>query len=427
MDFSKKLKKGKYTSPSGKESVFLWGSLSRETDLKTGLFTFPDKDGAEVQHQGAGATSFPLTCIFNGQTCMERADAFEKMLFEKGVGELQHPIYGTHKVVPHGKVKRVDDMLSGVGDAVVEVTFVKVISDNLVPKLEKVEVDEINEKYDKFTDVACEDFSKGIAVDSVDEKLNLKADLKESIESIKNTLANFSGGMNQNLNDCKQSIKEMFNKGDSVFIASYTVSKSILNTFSYLSQIDCSISEKVKAYSFLIAKIISQFRNDPVGVNNVTNSIMTTRLVLGGAISALATGVAVQSVCENEFDVNKGVLTREESLNAGLEILNLYETIKDFDDSKIASNSFVDKNSEFYFQLQDLIYECVLVIFNSSFVLPIRRTIVLDRDRQLLELCAELYGSLDFVDSLIFENKLKADEIVLLPMGKEISYYVESA
>ena len=91
MEWEKRITEAKYTAPSGKEVSFLFGSVSKETDLKTGLFTFPDKDGAHVQHQGAGATSFPLTCIFNGSDCMEQADSFEALLFERGVGELQHP------------------------------------------------------------------------------------------------------------------------------------------------------------------------------------------------------------------------------------------------------------------------------------------------------------------------------------------------
>lgn len=425
--WEKRISEGKYTSPSGKESVFLWGSLSKETDLKTGLFTFPDKDGAVVQHQGAGATSFPLTCIFNGANCMELADAFEAMLFERGVGELQHPVYGIHKVVPHGKVKRVDDMLSGLGDSVIELTFVKVITDDVFPKLKQIEVDEIDEKYNTFADCACKDFAEGLKFESVDEKLKIQADLKTILETLKNSLIGVSDGLSANLKMCKQSVNEMFVHADTVAGAGLNVARVVLNTIAYPSKLANNISEKTKGYSLLVSKLITQFKNDPVGINNVANSIMTTRLVLGGAIASLASGVALQSVSVSEFDISQNVLTRSDAMNAGLEIINMFETIKQFDDAKVSLNSFVDTNSEFYFLLQDLVYQCVLIIVNSSFVLPIRRTIILDRDRQLLELCAELYGSLDYIDNLIFENKLKADDIILLPMGKEISYYVKSA
>ena len=121
------------------------------------------------------------------------------------------------------------------------------------------------------------------------------------------------------------------------------------------------------------------------------------------------------------------LVSRSEALNAAGEIENLFWTIKKFDDEKVKTNKFVDKNADSYFGLYNLIYKSILLIINASFALPMQRTVVLDRDRQLIELSAELYGSVDYVDSLIFDNKLAADEITVLPMGKEITYYVKSA
>jgi hypothetical protein len=56
-----------------------------------------------------------------------------------------------------------------------------------------------------------------------------------------------------------------------------------------------------------------------------------------------------------------------------------------------------------------------------------QKTITLDRDRQVIELCAELYGTTDYVDDFIIENNFNIDEIELLPMGKKVSYYVKGA
>jgi hypothetical protein len=56
-----------------------------------------------------------------------------------------------------------------------------------------------------------------------------------------------------------------------------------------------------------------------------------------------------------------------------------------------------------------------------------QKTITLDRDRQVIELCAELYGTTDYLDEFIMQNKFNIDEIELLPMGKKVSYYVKNA
>ena len=155
---------------------------------------------------------------------------------------------------------------------------------------------------------------------------------------------------------------------------------------------------------------------------------MTARLSLSAAAASVASGVALQ-IAEGSAQKETATIqvSREEAIYAAEAVINLFELVKNFDDTKVKSNAFVDVNNETAFLLSDVVYKSAALIINSSFSLPMRRTIVLDRDRQLIELSAELYGSVDYMDELIFENKLTADEIILLPMGKEITYYVKSA
>jgi prophage DNA circulation protein len=166
---SRKVVDAIYTSPSGKEAPFLCETVSRETELKTGVFIFPSRDGAHVQHQGMGARSFPLTCIFSGSDCMENADIFESMLIERGVGELQHPIYGTIKVVPTGKIVRDDDLVTGINESIVTITFTETITDENAVGLDAVAADDIDEKFNKFVEEAAADFAESIDDRAVEE------------------------------------------------------------------------------------------------------------------------------------------------------------------------------------------------------------------------------------------------------------------
>lgn len=435
MDWEKRITEAKYTAPSGKEVSFLFGSVSKETDLKTGLFTFPDKDGAHVQHQGAGATSFPLTCIFNGFDCMEQADSFEALLFERGVGELQHPVYGVHKVVPHGKIKRIDDLISGLNDSIVEVTFIKIITDENIPKLQKVEADEIEKQYEDFANAACEDFAAGVISKNIDDELMQKSILNTQTENIKSEMEGLISSKKEkadffiNLNELKNANNKIFDKEKSSGNGVLNVARFVFGIMNCPSRAVVSVSEKIKKYNSLARKLMVQFKNDPFGKTAAVNSIMTARLSLGALVGSLAAGAALQvaeNAASNKKDLNN-LVSRSEALNAAGQIENLFWTIKKFDDEKVKTNKFVDKDADSYFGLYNLIYKSILLIINSSFALPMQRTIALDRDRQLIELSAELYGSVDYVDSLIFDNKLTADEITVLPMGKEITYYVKSA
>src|SRR5690606_39216569 len=116
-------RRGAYTSPSGVRIEFDFVQVSRETPKRTKAFEFPGLDGAYVQDNGFGARQYPLLCYFAGADCDLEATQFESALLERGVGRLEHPLYGTFDVVPYEAVARRDDLVSSANQAVVEVTF----------------------------------------------------------------------------------------------------------------------------------------------------------------------------------------------------------------------------------------------------------------------------------------------------------------
>jgi hypothetical protein len=248
--------------------------------------------------------------------------------------------------------------------------------------------------------------------------------------------------------------------------------------------------EKIKGYSMLATTLINQFRNDPFGINNVKNAWVSMNLVLTGCVASLATGAAL-SIAEaassssttpgasasrsmaaagtngsgndtpggNEGGGESGsagagngagasggsgvavaavdgggTMSREETVFVMNQIVSLFETVKSFQDSKIKSSNtgiesggIIDSNSNTYLLLNELIYASIQLIQQASFALPMQRVIRLDRDRQVIELCCELYGSVEYLDRFIIENDFNIDEIELLPMGREVTYHVQGA
>jgi hypothetical protein len=64
-------------------------------------------------------------------------------------------------------------------------------------------------------------------------------------------------------------------------------------------------------------------------------------------------------------------------------------------------------------------------LIEYSFSLIQERRIVLGRPRTIIDLAGQLYGSVDDkLDAMIDVNGLSGDEIVELPAGREIVYYV---
>jgi prophage DNA circulation protein len=239
----------KYTSPSGKEFYFTWDkSLSRETELKTGIFTFPDRDGAHVQHQGAGARSFPLEVIFTGPDCMDKADEFEAALIERDIAELQHPIYGIVKVIPTGNIKRENDLISALNESHVTITFTETIADESPTELEVVSADELEEKYDDFSESAAVDFAENISIESVAEELQLQSVMEIQAQSLDDnlsglmaanagTFANFktsTGELKASIKELKIdrffNIKDLYNNTKKIFKNAEKIVQKAINT-----------------------------------------------------------------------------------------------------------------------------------------------------------------------------------------------------
>jgi hypothetical protein len=453
----RELLEAKYTAPSGKEFTFLWETSEKETVLKTGVFTFPDKDGAHVQHQGRGPVSFPMTCIFNGENNIEMADNFEEALGERDTAELQHPVYGIKKVIPTGNIKRKEDCVNSINESHVTITFTENITDE-PGKLERVSADELEENFNEFSESAAADFAESITTENIGEQLQIQSTLEDEAGILNENLSGIvlsssvtdvtgmaAGNSNQadfitSMKELKDNIKNMFRSSEGVIQNAINIARITLNLMKLPSRTIIDLNEKIKGYTQLITQIIKQFKNDPFGINNIKNSFASTRLVLTASIASLSSGAAL-SITENAAGTNSGsiesgpyssgasVLSRESVVFSAIEINNLFETIKTFEDSKIKQNVFIDSNATSYLLLSELVYNSIQIILNMSFSLPMRRTIILDRDRNFIELCAELYGTVDnyYLDRFISENDFNIDELEIIPMGREVSYYVKSA
>lgn len=461
----------RYTSPSGKEAVFAYETVSRETELKTGVFTFPSRDGAHVQHQGMGARSFPLACIFSGDNSMEKADAFEAMLIEQGVGELQHP-YGTIKVVPTGNITRSDDLVSGVNESVVTITFTETITDEEAASLDAVAADEIEAQLNEFTDAACADFAGGIDTGDISEQLAAQSALEAQTRTISDNLTPLAGANKKtfadwlaSLNELKSGIKNLYSqaknaagKVEGVYVKALNIARLTLRIMNLPAREAITLSSKIQGYSKITADLINQYKNDPFGAKKIANAYAAARLALCGAAASIAAGSALSvarsaqgasgaaasgafagnndtgggsgsGAAKGSADASAGTASREEAVETATRLITMLETITKFSDTKVAQNVFVDSDSEAYLALASLVQTSVRLILQVSFALPMQRTITLERDRQIIELCAELYGSCEngIIDQFIRQNDLSIDEIGLIPMGRRVSYYVQSA
>lgn len=429
----------KYTSPSGKEFSFVFDNVSKETDLKTATFTFPEKDGAYVQSLGRGGRRFPLTCIFTGELCMDKADEFEAALEERGIGSLRHPVYGTRAVVPTGTIKREDGLVTEVNTSTVTVTFSETNTDKEILQSVTESSSDITAAAEVFVDNAIDEFVASISLDGAPEVLQVENLCKDSAKIICDNIDNFADMVatkkNFNLNDITNGAYKAMRKIVNSATAPINDIRGYAATVLKLMRLPATIvsmpGEIITAYANMVRDIVKKFKNDPFGDKKVRNQYAVMKLSLQGAICAICEGTTFacgQSSSSSEGGstdgTQDGFTSREDAITAAEKVQEVYESVKEKLDSEVGKDVLIE-TSESYSALLEVYQKTVALVLNTAFSLRKRRVIVLGRDRQIIELLAELYGEVDsHIDEFITDNNLMLDELKVLPMGKEVAYYV---
>ena len=191
---------------------------------------------------------------------------------------------------------------------------------------------------------------------------------------------------------------------------------------------------KIEGYATIVDSIVKNVKKNPFGDKAIKNQYAATSMILGSLVASCGFGVAqtasaagsgASGASAEGRSTTGSFKSRAAVLNAAESVTELFETYKTYMDSQIAKDAFVD-SGEGYSALLQTIASSIQVMQEAAFNLPMTRIVKLGRDRQVIELLAELYGAEGFnrIDEFINDNHLNADEIVLIPMGREVRYYV---
>lgn len=313
-----------YTSPSGKKIVFEYDSkLTSEIDLKTAAFTFPSKDGALVIPLGLGGRKFSLSCYFFGSSCLAQANDFETALKEKGVGTLDHPLYGSFKVVPTGTIAREDDTVEGVGFSAIKITFAETITNSSVVS-EIVKIDEINNKIEELKEKSVLDFIKDTYTKTAKAVVKLKNEYKKILKNISDTLGNIAAAERKINTAFQTAFNEIFSPLDNLVGNLDMVARQTVNLIHLPSKMAVNSLKKIESYSNSIGNIATQFRNLDPNFDNVKNQWAMTQLSLSNMIAAISGGVAESSQSEKS---ESAFSSREEAVEAVVQLTELYDKV----------------------------------------------------------------------------------------------------
>lgn len=414
MSWEDRVKEAAYISPSGVRLTFDFEDVKKSIAKKTTAFNFPDADGTLVQDLGSTGRKFPVRAFFWGADTDLEAQEFENALLERGRGRLEHPLYGTFDVVPFGDIKQRDDLKTAANQTIIEVTFWEDIGVTY-PANQNDPASEVISAISEYNTAAAEEFEEVISLDSAVEKATFENEFITLLNSV-------SAGL-QPIADTQADVKKQFDAivdsiGQSVDVLidePTTLAFQTALAIQSPSRALTSITDRLKAYSDLAQSIITgegaviSKSIDTSANNEFRTKDMYAMTYISGSIS---------SVVNSEF------LTKPQALAAADELLTQFNEVAVWRDDNLQSLEEVDTGGA-YQQLQEAVSLAAGFLVEISFSLKQERKIVLDRDRALVELVAELYGSIDDqIDFFMNSNSLTGSEILEIPRGREIVYYI---
>lgn len=414
MAWNDRIRDAAYTSPGGTRLTFTYENVRKTVDKKTTGFEFPDADGTYVQDLGHSGRRYPLRVFFWGDDYDQDAEAFEAALLERGTGKLEHPIYGTVDVVPFGTITRRDDLKTSANQAVIELTFWETIG-LIYPSAQTDPASAVLASVDEYNAAVSEEFQEVTDLDSAVEQATFKNSYQALLDSA-------SSGL-QAVADVQDDVRQQFdaivdsvNQGIDVLVSQpLTLAFQTTQLIQSPARALANIEARLDAYGNLANSIISGDGAvvEPSSDSRSSNEFHTNDLYA----STYVTG-SVVSVVNNQFS------TKTEALQAAEAVLTQLDDITNWRDQNFQSLEEVDTGGA-YQKLQEAVAITAGFLVEISFSLKQERRIVLDRDRTIIDLAAELYGSVDDqLDFLIISNDLSGSEILELPKGREIVFYV---
>lgn len=398
--------------------MFAYEDVSSEVDKRTAAFSFPGIDGTYVQDNGQSERRYPLRCFFHGADCDEAAAAFEALLLERGTGNLEHPLYGKRTVIPFGTITRRDDLLSAANQSIIEVTFWSTVG-AIYPSSGFSAKGQLIQSLTRSSESLSRTFTKTANLQTEARRAAAKLSVREALRNVQASLAKVAAVTDSVEREFRR-IQSEINFGLDVLIGQpLLLARQIVGLITTPARALAGILSRLEGYANLLDRMVNSSVATPADASVIpalrvrrANEFHMAELVATAAIQG-----SVTSVRENTFTA------KPEALAAAEEIIAQAEALTAWSDERYADLVQIDVG-EGYQALQETVALAVGFLVEISFTLVPERAIVLDRPRNIIELSAEIYGSVDDrLDFLIDTNRLTGSDIVELPRGRRIVFY----
>jgi len=420
MSWLERVREAAYTSPDGTRIPFFYENVSRDTPLRNKAFEFPGVNDAYIQPNGFGPRQYPLRVYFWGDDHDLQATQFEQALLEPGVGRLEHPFYGALSVVPMGSITRRDDLKDGSNQTIFEVTWFTTTG-LVYPAPQSDPRSELAQALADYEVAAASQFDADIQVQTEIARQNLSTTVQgflQTADAALGTVAAFDTAVINEFRDAQDAINFSL---DVLVGEPLVLAQQITNMITIPGRALTGIVDRVLAYGTFAQDIFASVKGQPGTVLGFDLPRTKTKIQNDWVTSDLnaSTGLAgtMTSVLNNTFE------TKPDALNAANSILEQADALIPWREQGYTDTELIDVGTS-YQALTSAAALAAGFLVEISFTLIPEKRIVLDRARTILDVAAEVYGSVDDrLDFLIQSNSLTGSEILELPRGRTIVYY----
>lgn len=407
------------TSPEGNTFSALWMNDSRTLEKRLGIFNYPSVQGTAVQDLGVTGTQYPITLYFEGSDNDLESNKFLKACAEKGLWKIIHPAKGILNLQLVSVTEAIAPTTSG-NLTKFETEWIETIESNSLqttPQLASQIIDQSNQ----LNDTSSEQFVA-----------NVVQDTSAQTAAIKKTTNNLVGVVTSTLKSLYETVPEL-NSRMTLTIAGIqdTITQTTIDTISLAGQIQTLVTlpvlattdviERVSAYSAMILAALGLSPDDTSQQSR--NIVSVQELGLTSALVAVAQSVST------------GLLaTRNQSVEMAVTVSTEFQTITDALDA--TQELFIANDIDLQYFSQSASFSDVFTIsaqaigylLLSAYDLAVEKTITLEKPEAPIMVAVQQYGSFgendSNVDLFLESNNLKANEIMILPAGRQVVVYV---
>jgi hypothetical protein len=423
MSYQDRIQKPYWLSPNGIRFYLKTKEYSESFDIHA-IDIDNLGDGASREVCGPQPEQYPITTIFFGENHDTEAEKFKKELKEKGTSFLQLP-YGELKFVTVLNVKMTYNTTEDTNTTRVKVTFIE--DTQIVNDTDKV--NSLFSIFGKIQDASGSlsgDFANGVKVVSAGEKNGLVNSFSSGLAKMNQSLKPLVSGTMEAVSKFTNTVTNITSNVQDIVNTPLLLANQVMRLKEIPATIIGAYTETKNAYKSLFENTLPDFLSLGGFLNREKkNEVYTNALFSGGALLGMS-----EAFLNTNFEVKGDAINAVEILQESLESYRefLDHSQKTFEESGQLDKQYI-VNFETLQKIQDAVTEVSGSLVQISQNLKREFEFEVSSDTTILNIAKEYYpeelkkGN-GILDKIIKENRLKNDEILLIPQGRMIKVYI---